>query len=51
MQDLTKIVLTSLDYTTLDHSWIKRTEYDSGPGRRTVTERTFDLHVICSTPT
>jgi chromosome segregation ATPase len=42
-------VLDLLDYANLDRIWIERTEHEVSQGRRTVTERTFDLHVIRST--
>jgi chromosome segregation ATPase len=42
-------VLDLLDYANLDRIWIEHTEHEVSQGRRTVTERTFDLHVIRST--
>jgi chromosome segregation ATPase len=42
-------VLDLLEYANLERIWIERTEHDVKQGRRTVTQRTFDLHVIRST--
>jgi chromosome segregation ATPase len=42
-------VLDLLEYANLERIWIERTEHEVTQGRRTVTERTFDLHVIRST--
>jgi septal ring factor EnvC (AmiA/AmiB activator) len=44
-------VLDLLEYANLDRIWIERTEHDVTQGRCTVTQRTFDLHVIRSTDT
>jgi hypothetical protein len=41
--------MTRSDYTNLERIWIERTEHEVSQGRRTVTEHTFDLHVIRST--
>jgi chromosome segregation ATPase len=43
------IVLDLLGYANLERIWIERTEHEVSQGRRTVTQRTFDLHVIRST--
>lgn len=42
-------VLDLLEYANLERIWIERTEHEVSQGRQTVTERTFDLHVIRST--
>lgn len=47
--DHMETVLDLLEYANLERIWIERTEHEVTQGRRTVTERTFDLHVIRST--
>ncbi|MFC6963695.1 archaea-specific SMC-related protein [Halocatena marina] len=42
-------VLDLLEYANLERIWIERTEHQVSQGRRTVSQRTFDLHVIRST--
>lgn len=42
-------VLDLLEYANLERIWIERTEHQVNQGRRTVSQRTFDLHVIRST--
>jgi chromosome segregation ATPase len=49
--DHMETVLDLLGYANLERIWIERTEHEVSQGRRTVTERTFDLHVIRSTDT
>ncbi|WP_368411327.1 archaea-specific SMC-related protein [Halocatena salina] len=47
--DHMETVLDLLEYANLERIWIERTEHEVTKGRRTVSERTFDLHVIRST--
>ncbi len=47
--DHMETVLDLLEYANLERIWIERTEHQVTRGRRSVTERTFDLHVIRST--
>lgn len=47
--DHMETVLDLLEYANLERIWIERTEHEVSRGRRTVSERTFDLHVIRST--
>lgn len=47
--DHMETVLDLLEYANLERIWIERTEHEVTQGRRTVSERTFDLHVIRST--
>jgi DNA repair exonuclease SbcCD ATPase subunit len=47
--DHMETVLDLLGYANLERIWIERTEHEVTQGRRTVSERTFDLHVIRST--
>ncbi|RRJ30718.1 archaea-specific SMC-related protein [Halocatena pleomorpha] len=47
--DHMETVLDLLEYANLERIWIERTEHEVTRGRRTVSERTFDLHVIRST--
>jgi chromosome segregation ATPase len=47
--DHMETVLDLLGYANLERIWIERTEHEVSQGRRTVTQRTFDLHVIRST--
>ncbi|GAB7013289.1 archaea-specific SMC-related protein [Halolamina salina] len=42
-------VLGLLDYDNLDRIWIERVEQETRKGRRKVTERTFELHVVRTT--
>ncbi len=42
-------VLDILNYTNLDRVWVERTEQEVREGRRTVSESTFELHVVRST--
>jgi predicted nucleic acid-binding Zn-ribbon protein len=42
-------VLDILNYTNLDRIWVERAEREVREGRRTVSETTFELHVVRST--
>ena len=42
-------VLDLLDYDNLDRIWIERVEQEARKGRRKVTERVFELHVVRTT--
>lgn len=39
-------VLSLLDYDGIDRIWIESRERETRDGRRTVTERVFDLHIV-----
>ena len=42
-------LLDILDYANLDRIWIERVEREVREGRRTVTERAFELHIVRTT--
>jgi len=42
-------ILSMLEYANIDRIWIERTEGEVREGRRTVSKRSFDLHVVRTT--
>lgn len=41
-------VLNILDYTNIERIWLERSEQEVREGRRTVSQSTFDLHIVRS---